>query len=124
MIGQETSVTFDFNTASAGIYSTSSGITLSPGVWLLDLSAVVSGASGLTAALGAISTDSGATSFSDPSFTTPNFFTGAANGTVFDPGVKVSFYLNTASSPTYYAKIYVTGANARARGRLRAVRIA
>ncbi|MFN7463730.1 MAG: hypothetical protein ACK5SE_06600 [Pseudanabaena sp.] len=124
MVGQETSVTFDFNTASAGIYSTSSGITLSPGVWLLDLSAVVSGASGLTAALGAISTDSGATSFSDPSFTTPNFFTGAANGTVFDPGVKVSFYLNTASSPTYYAKIYVTGANARARGRLRAVRIA
>lgn len=126
MIGETQTAVFDFNTLTAGTYSTSSGITLTPGVWLIDAANVLQWVAGNTGLLLGISTVSTATSFSDADDQAVNYATALwSTGTSpANMSCKVSIYVNISSTTTYYAKNLCFGVNARCRGRIRAVRIA
>lgn len=125
-IGETQTTTFDFNTLTANTYSTSSGINLTPGVWLIDAAGILTWATGNTSLLIGISTVSTATSFSDADELASNYATGLWSTGTSPTNItaKASIYVNINTSTTYYAKAVCSGANARCRGRIRAVRIA
>jgi hypothetical protein len=123
-VGEIKEVTYDFNTATNGSWSTTSVLALTAGVWRIENSSRTTGAASLSAVAIGISTDSGATTFSDVSNTTGNSTQVFASGTALNPGTYVSITVNLSSSTNYYGKATPTGANARMQGTVRAVRIA
>jgi hypothetical protein len=123
-VGEIKEITFDFNTATNGAWSTTSVMALTAGVWRVEIASRTTGVSSLTAAAVGISTDSGATSFSDVSSTTGNSTQVGASGTALNPGAYTSITVNLNASTNYYGKATPTGANARMQGTLRATRIA
>jgi hypothetical protein len=123
-VGEVKEVTYDFNTAPNGAWSTTSVLALTAGVWRIENSSRTTGVASLTVVALGISTDSGATSFSDLSFVTGNSTGAYASGAAFDPGLYACITVNLSASTNYYGKATPTGANARIRGTLRATRIA
>jgi hypothetical protein len=121
-IGERKEVTFDFNTATAGVFSTSTGIALGLGVWRISVSATFNPTSGITAGLVGISTDSAATTFTDLDYS-PNFHEFFASS-AFTPGHCIFVEKNVTSATTYYAKLRVAGNSTRIRGTFFATRIA
>jgi hypothetical protein len=123
MVGETKTVSFDFNTATAAVYSTSSVLSLTAGYWNVMIVASHGAVSGLTVALAGISTDSGATTFSDLSISTPNFCEVKADGSSFTPVVSVSQKKLTSGALSLYGKVRCTGANVRIQGYIEAIRI-
>ncbi len=124
-VGEKIAVTFDFNTTTGGTYSTTSALALTAGLWTINIYAYWAGTASLTQAIGGISTDSTATTFSDSSATNGNTFSGFASSNTLDITANATMFAVPLSSATnYYGKIKSIGANARVRGTIQAVRIA
>lgn len=125
LVGEKITVLFDFNTATANTYFTSSALPLTAGVWNIKILGYAGATAGLATLLLGISTDSTSSTFSDISTSVLNFAQTACAGASFDVTAGIDqYYVNISAATNYYAKARVLGANARVRGTIEAVRIA